>query len=94
MIASMFASLPHCALNIFAIGKRVNYGGEFSLPIFIFMYLKMPLDWLKNKITMIEKSLNETKILFKVKCIQISYKKCLIWPAIERVRYREVSARW
>ena len=34
------------------------------------------------------------KILFKVKCIQISYKKCLIWPAIERVRYREISARW
>ena len=32
------------------------------------------------------------KILFKVKCIQISHKKCLIWPAIERVRYREVSA--
>ena len=26
--------------------------------------------------------------------LQISYKKCLIWPFIGRVRYREVSSRW
>ena len=33
------------------------------------------------------------KTLSKVKCIQISYKKCLLWPLIGRVCHREVSSR-
>ena len=32
-----------------------------SLRIFIFMDLKIPLNWLKNKITKIEENLNETE---------------------------------
>ena len=33
MIASMFLSLPYCALDIFATGERVNHGGECELEI-------------------------------------------------------------
>ena len=33
MIVSMFLSLPHCALDIFATGKCVNHGGECKLEI-------------------------------------------------------------
>ena len=33
MIVSMFLSLPHCALDILATGKRVNDGGEYRLEI-------------------------------------------------------------
>ena len=58
-----------------------------SLQIFVFMNLKRPLNWLKNKITKIKENLKENvKKLFKVKCIEISYKKWLIWPVIGRVR--------
>ena len=43
MIVSMFPSLPYCALDIFAIRKRVNqgreYGLEFPAGIFIFVDL-------------------------------------------------------
>ena len=31
--------------------------------------------------------------LSKVKCVQISYKKCLICPVIGNVHYREVRSR-
>ena len=31
--------------------------------------------------------------MFKVKCVQISYKNCLIWTAIGCVRFREVHCR-
>ena len=33
MIASIFLSLPHCALGIFATGKYVNHRDEFGLEI-------------------------------------------------------------
>ena len=33
MIVSMFLSLPHCALHIFANRKRVNHEGEYRLEI-------------------------------------------------------------
>ena len=33
MIVSMFLSLAHCALDMFATGKRVNHGGEYGLEI-------------------------------------------------------------
>ena len=35
-----------------------------SLRIFIFIYLKRPLNWLKNKITKIEENVYETEIIF------------------------------
>ena len=33
MIVSMFLSLSHCTLDIFATEKRVNYGIEYGLKI-------------------------------------------------------------
>ena len=30
MIVSMFLSLPHCGLDSFATGKRVNHTGEYG----------------------------------------------------------------
>ena len=33
MIASLFLSLSHCALYIFANGKSINHGGEYGLEI-------------------------------------------------------------
>ena len=33
LIVSMFLSLPHCALGIFATGKHVNHGVEYGLEI-------------------------------------------------------------
>ena len=60
MIVSMFVSLLHCALDILATRKRVNHGGKFELKIPAILYLKKPLNWLKNKITKIEENLNET----------------------------------
>ena len=35
LIASMFLSLPHCALGIFATGKLVNHGVEYGLEILV-----------------------------------------------------------
>ena len=31
MIASIFLFQPHCALDIFETGKRVNHGGKYRL---------------------------------------------------------------
>ena len=65
-----------------------------SLQIFIFVELKSPLNWLKNKITKIKKKVEwNCKTLSKVKCIQISDKKCLIWLAVGHAHFREVSSR-
>ena len=41
-IVFMFLSLPHCALDIFVTGKRINRGGGYELEIFTFMALKRP----------------------------------------------------
>ena len=65
MIVSIFLSLPHCALDIFATGKHVNQRDEYGVEIpknfssNIFMDLERPLNWLKNKIPKIEENLNE-----------------------------------
>ena len=42
MIVSMFLSLPHCALDIFATGKRVKHGGEYRLEIPADFHLYVP----------------------------------------------------
>ena len=59
-----------------------------------FSFAKKAIKLTKNKITKIKEKKKNCKALSKVKCIQISYKKCLIWPFIGRVCYREVSSRW
>lgn len=51
MVVSMFLSLHHCALDIFATGKHTNHGGEYRLKItsnFHFMDLNRQLNWLKK----------------------------------------------
>ena len=74
--------------DIFATGKHVNHGAQYGLlnTIFHFYGPKKPLNLPKNKIIKIEEALS------KVKFIQISYKKSLIWPDIGRARYRGVSS--
>ena len=50
---SMLLSLPHCALDIFATVNALTMEVDVnwkSLRIVIFMDLKRPLNWLKNKI--------------------------------------------
>ena len=54
MIACMFLFLPHCALDIFANGKRVNNGGEFGLEILAIFHFYGPkkaikMEWLANE---------------------------------------------
>ena len=75
-------------IDIFATGKHVNHGVEYGLlnTIFHFYGPKKPLNSPKIKIIKIEETLS------KVKFIQISYKKSLIWPDIGRARYRGVSS--
>ena len=58
----MFLSLPHCALDIFVTGKRINRGGEYGLEIranFYFYGPEKAINWLKNKINKIEGKLKE-----------------------------------
>ena len=76
-------------IDIFATGKHVNHGVEYGLETFTIFHFygpRKPLNSPKNKIIKIEET------LFKVKLIQISYKKRLIWPDIGRARYRGVSS--
>ena len=47
MIVSMFQSVPHCALNIFGTGRRVNYGGEYGLEILANFHLYRPAKNIK-----------------------------------------------
>ena len=63
------------------------------LQIFIFMDLKRPLNLIKNNKDQ-RKLKRNCKTLSKVKCIQISCKKCVVWLVIWRVHYREVSSTW
>ena len=40
-VVFMFLSLPHCALDFFVTGKRINHGGGYGLeipPIFFFFF--------------------------------------------------------
>ena len=87
MTVSIVVSLSHCALTSLQLENKsiIEMDAKWkSLQIYnpyIFMDLKRLLNWLKSKITKIEKNLNET-----VKYIQISCKKCLTLDvsAIER----------
>ena len=66
MIVSIVLSLSHCALDIFATGKYVNYRDEYGLEIPTNLQslhfhgpekaIKLP----KSKITKIKKNFNET----------------------------------
>ena len=61
-IVFMFLSLPHCALDIFVTGKRINRGGGYGLEIpanFYFYDPEKAINWLKNKINKIEEKLKE-----------------------------------
>ena len=61
-VALMFLSLPHCALDIFVTGKRINRGGGYGLEIPANFYCYGPekaINWFKNKINKIEKKLKE-----------------------------------
>ena len=61
-ILFMFLSLPHCVLDIFVTGKRINRGGGYGLEIpanFYFYGRKKAINWLKNKINKIEEKLKE-----------------------------------
>ena len=51
MIVSMFLSLPHCSLDIFATGTHVNRGGKYGLeiPANFYFYGSEKANWLKNK---------------------------------------------
>ena len=61
-IIFMFLSLPHCALNIFVTGKRINHGGGYELEIPANFYFHGPqkaITRLKNKINKIEEKPKE-----------------------------------
>ena len=61
-IVFMFLPLPHCALDIFVTGKRVNCRGRYGLEIpanFYFYGPEKAINWLKNKINKIEEKLKE-----------------------------------
>ena len=75
-------------IDIFATGKHVNHGVEYGLlnTIFHFYGPKKPLNSPKNKIIKIEETLP------KVKFIQISYKKSLIWPDTGHAHYTGVNS--
>ena len=85
MIVSIFLSLSHCALDIFAIGKQVNHIDEYRLEIptnlqFLNFHghekpIKLAKMW-NNKDR--RKLKRNYKTLSKVKCTQISCKKTLI----------------
>ena len=64
LIVSMFLSLPQCALEIFATGKRVNHGGKYGLEIpanVLFHGGEKAIKLTKkNKVTKINENLNET----------------------------------
>ena len=54
--------LVHCALGIFATGKRVSHGGEYGLEIptiFHFYGPSRPLNSAQNKIMKTEENLNK-----------------------------------
>ena len=42
MIASLFLSMPHCALDIFATRKRVYHGGEHAREIPAIFHFYVP----------------------------------------------------
>ena len=97
MFVSMFLSLPHCALEIFATGKCVNHGDEYGLEItenFHFYGPEKAINLAKKQNVKDWRKLKRIcKTLSKIKCIQIPYKKYFIWSVIGCVHYKEVSSR-
>ena len=94
----MFLSLLHCILKIFATEKCINFGVEYGLEIpatFHFYDPEKSLEQAREKQNSKDrrKLQRNCKILSKIQCIQIFYKKCLIWPAIRCVAYREANSR-
>ena len=60
---SLYSSLPHYVLDIFATGRRINHGGEYRLEIpanFHFCGPEKAVKQTKKKKTSIEKNLNKT----------------------------------
>ena len=45
MIVFMVPSLPHWALDIFATGKRVNYGGEYPCKFLWKLLMETPANF-------------------------------------------------
>ena len=101
MIVSIFLSLSHCALVIFAIGKHDNHSDEYGLEIptnlqSLHFHGSEKAIKLAKKVKKKDrrKLKRNCKTLSKVKCIQISCKRRLILDvsAIERsVRWGNVS---
>ena len=63
LVVSMFLSLPHSTLYIFATGKQVNHGGKQGLEIpanFYFYGYQKAIELAKNEIAKIEENLNKT----------------------------------
>ena len=63
MIVSMFLSLLRYALDVFAIEKHVNHGGEYGLEIhavFLFCGPEKIIKLAKDEITKIEENLYKT----------------------------------
>ena len=89
----MFLSMHQCLLYIFVSGKRVNHGGIYGLEIPEDFYVYVPEKAIKLAENKSNIDRGKLKTLSKTKCIQISYKKSLVWPAIGCARYREVSSR-
>ena len=94
MIVSSFITLPHCTWDIFATGNassmEVNTEWK-SLRLSIFINLKRPLNWLKNKIQNIEENWNETLkhfvsfVSFQFSHFIRSWEKC---PLLRGIRYK------
>ena len=62
-IVFIFLSVPHCALDIFVTGKRINRGATYRLEILAnsdFYGPEKAINWLKNKIGKIEEKLKGT----------------------------------
>ena len=59
----MFVSLPHCAFDISATGKRFSHGGKYGPEIPVNLHFYSPEQAVKlaeNKIMKIEENFNET----------------------------------
>ena len=58
----MFQSLPHCVLDIFVTGKRINDWSVYGLEIPVNSYFYGPekaINWVNNKIDKVEEKFKE-----------------------------------
>ena len=85
MIVSIFLSLSHCLLDIFATGKHFNHRDKYGLATATNLQ-SLHFHGPEKAIKLVKKYNNKDqrnhkrncKTFTKVKCIQISCKKCLI----------------